>query len=1000
MFKKLLLLNALCAGILFGQTQVRRINLLSVEGNSFSEFNGQLCAVPGLTLETEFALNDYMRINHPQTYNKMKTPPILARIFDVGDLENFWVIQDDSEGERTRVEIGAKLLAQGSRTAIWADTLHLNSSNISTALAEGYIKLLENSTPAVSKDSTLGIYDLEKLYFGDVPDKDGDGRVDILFSKIFSGAGGYFSPLDQTSMEGSNIRDIIYIQIGMAVSFTEGTLSHELQHLIHYNYDSLESSEFNEGLSELATIICGGEYISHSFYLSKPSLSFNWPTGDQVGSAENYSMASLFAVYFSEQFGLPAIKEFITFKSGSSPARGIPGFNQYLSEKIPGLDFPEFFKNWLIANYVEDKNINEKYGYDIFLPHKPIPQFEYYLANQAESSIQIGKNAGNYIKYSSSADSMEIKFTSLTAFIPEYAALLSTNDGQTIEFFNDNQTFLVDDIVNKVNEAVFLVINNTEFNLAYDFESTGEDSEFSGFVEIAYDDNQADILPSGAGWLGWGGGNNNIGAGWAMRFEPLMSSNRLVEFKLMAGFEQEFSGSSVAADADKDFEVHVWKPDESEQILTDIITPFIFSTKRSGISEQFLIVDLNEYADELKNHEVLYVGFLEDDEIGTYLALDKNKDGENYTYAMNGSEISSSFSDMSLDDGTSLDGWNYMMRATYLFLDTTKALFHAGFFQNPVFTDELDIFVLGSSLMQPSKVTISAFNGGETKILRSRLIPGNDSILVVRDYRISDSGPLEINVNGSLAFGSEIIDTTFRFNVNYILARTGANIISENGSILLEIPPFAINEDAFFILSEGNSAVLDKELNNSLYREQKTVYSLSPVGKYLLKPALLTLVVPADLEDAPLHDLTIGYWNGTYWEDVESISIKEQNKLQASILKLGNYAVMAKTSERLATQEIETVPRTFHLSQNFPNPFNPETTIPYEIPKKTHVKITVYDILGQEIVILENKIHNPGLYKTRWNGQNSGGSKVVSGIYFLQLKTAEFNKINKMILAR
>ncbi len=90
-----------------------------------------------------------------------------------------------------------------------------------------------------------------------------------------------------------------------------------------------------------------------------------------------------------------------------------------------------------------------------------------------------------------------------------------------------------------------------------------------------------------------------------------------------------------------------------------------------------------------------------------------------------------------------------------------------------------------------------------------------------------------------------------------------------------------------------------------------------------------------------------------------------------------------------------TVPVNFSLSQNYPNPFNPETNIQFEIPKSSSVKLTIYNLIGKEIVTLINEELNPGIYKTNWNAEN-----YPSGVYFYKLETENFSLSKKMILLK
>lgn len=89
------------------------------------------------------------------------------------------------------------------------------------------------------------------------------------------------------------------------------------------------------------------------------------------------------------------------------------------------------------------------------------------------------------------------------------------------------------------------------------------------------------------------------------------------------------------------------------------------------------------------------------------------------------------------------------------------------------------------------------------------------------------------------------------------------------------------------------------------------------------------------------------------------------------------------------------LPAQFSLSQNYPNPFNPVTIIKYAVPKTSFVNITVYDLLGREIVKLINEEKPPGNYDVKFDGSN-----LASGIYFYRLNAGDFTQTKKLILLK
>jgi hypothetical protein len=98
-------------------------------------------------------------------------------------------------------------------------------------------------------------------------------------------------------------------------------------------------------------------------------------------------------------------------------------------------------------------------------------------------------------------------------------------------------------------------------------------------------------------------------------------------------------------------------------------------------------------------------------------------------------------------------------------------------------------------------------------------------------------------------------------------------------------------------------------------------------------------------------------------------------------------------------------PESYSLNQNFPNPFNPETKISFSLPEHSKVKLIICDVLGREIITLENSDLSPGNYEKNWKGINSYGRQVGSGIYFYRFHAKgesgkEYGKVMKMVMVK
>ncbi|MDZ7330669.1 MAG: T9SS type A sorting domain-containing protein [candidate division KSB1 bacterium] len=94
------------------------------------------------------------------------------------------------------------------------------------------------------------------------------------------------------------------------------------------------------------------------------------------------------------------------------------------------------------------------------------------------------------------------------------------------------------------------------------------------------------------------------------------------------------------------------------------------------------------------------------------------------------------------------------------------------------------------------------------------------------------------------------------------------------------------------------------------------------------------------------------------------------------------------------------LPSGFELFQNYPNPFNSSTTIKYQLPVATDVKLEIYNFLGQRIRTLVDQFQQLGSYSIIWDGTDDFNQSVSSGVYLYQLKTKNFIKTNKLIVLR
>ena len=108
----------------------------------------------------------------------------------------------------------------------------------------------------------------------------------------------------------------------------------------------------------------------------------------------------------------------------------------------------------------------------------------------------------------------------------------------------------------------------------------------------------------------------------------------------------------------------------------------------------------------------------------------------------------------------------------------------------------------------------------------------------------------------------------------------------------------------------------------------------------------------------------------------------------------------------LGSAEEISLPQTFALLQNFPNPFNASTAIEYQLPEALEVEVIVYDLLGQEVRRLMDGKVEAGCHSVLWDGRDSSGRDVASGIYLYRLQALmgpgreDFTQTRRMIFLR
>ncbi|MCU0372870.1 MAG: T9SS type A sorting domain-containing protein, partial [Ignavibacteria bacterium] len=243
----------------------------------------------------------------------------------------------------------------------------------------------------------------------------------------------------------------------------------------------------------------------------------------------------------------------------------------------------------------------------------------------------------------------------------------------------------------------------------------------------------------------------------------------------------------------------------------------------------------------------------------------------------------------------------------------------------------------------------------------------NLSNLTTSQYQVS-SGLLQINTTYYWRVSSTNGNGTGQWSVVWSFTTLGvppapALVSPENGTIVNTVTPLLNWSD----VPEATSYGVQVALNPSFSAIILNITNI-PISQY----QITSPVLPTNLF--------------LYWRANASNSYGTGN------WSPGWYFTIILTGISTYSDEI---PAEFRLFENFPNPFNPETKIKFDIPVSSEVEIIIFDISGRKVSELVNSKLNPGKYEVRWSGEN-----LASGVYFYKIKTNSFTDTKRMILLK
>jgi len=358
-------------------------------------------------------------------------------------------------------------------------------ARVTQAAVDSVQNAFDNKCPA---NASKGIYQMDVETFGNPPNVDGDSKIVILILDIkdsYANAGdsytaGYFhswNELPKANNYGSNEAEIYYLDCNpINLTITSGiqdamsTTAHEFQHMIMYNYhyNASQITFMNEASSLIAEKVCGYPFREQSSFANdSPQRLMNWRSGNDA--IKDYSRAARFMLYFYEQFGIQFLSKFV-----QSSSVGISGIDDALSKLsvTTSRRFADILPDWYIANAVDNKAFNSKWGYT--LAGMPKPQGNtFWNANMASATYTSPFLGASIISLQGSS-SVNSLFSNGNSTYLKIKAIKLGSGNPIVEDVNINSTYSIPALSGTYTSVQYLVLNSSStVDYTYNYSSNG-----------------------------------------------------------------------------------------------------------------------------------------------------------------------------------------------------------------------------------------------------------------------------------------------------------------------------------------------------------------------------------------------------------------------------------------------------------------------------------------------------------------------------------------------
>ena len=278
-------------------------------------------------------------------------------------------------------------------------------------------------------------------------------------------------------------------------------------------------------------------------------------------------------------------------------------------------------------------------------------------------------------------------------------------------------------------------------------------------------------------------------------------------------------------------------------------------------------------------------------------------------------------------------------------------------------------------------------------------IAANQVLAKIKDVTTGELSEIDLTESGGTWSGSWVPQTESFFSVDMEMANSDETLYYENVALFTSVGPLNVNVSGDLSVEQNEVAVLEFMVENNSQSQTVTNLSLSFLAESQeciqnMSGSTFQFDDLASGESTESYNIivatndncgagtsivinaNIASGGAVYWEDSFALTIEALNIAQ------------------------DQIPTRYSLGEAYPNPFNPATTISYEIPKNEYVSVDIYNLMGRHIRSLVNVNQNPGYKTIEWNATNDNGQPVSAGMYVYTIQAGDFRQTKKMLLLK